>query len=49
MLSHNVIGACIDVQRELGLHPMEVDYQLSDHLALHYSGWNSSATANPSA
>ncbi len=26
-LSYNIIGACIDVQRQLGLHCMEVDYQ----------------------
>jgi GxxExxY protein len=26
-LSHTVIGACIDVQRQLGVHCMEVDYQ----------------------
>jgi GxxExxY protein len=26
-LSHDVIGACIEVQRQLGLHCMEVDYQ----------------------
>jgi GxxExxY protein len=26
-LSYAVIGACIDVQRQLGVHCMEVDYQ----------------------
>jgi GxxExxY protein len=26
-LSHDTIGACIDVQRQLGVHCMEVDYQ----------------------
>lgn len=25
-LSYEVIGACIDVQRQLGVHCMEVDY-----------------------
>jgi GxxExxY protein len=32
-LSHAVIGACIDVQRQLGLHCMEVDYQRALELA----------------
>ncbi len=26
-LSHEVLGACVDVQRVLGVHCMEVDYQ----------------------
>jgi GxxExxY protein len=33
-LSHDVIGACIDVQRQLGIHCMEVDYQRALELAL---------------
>jgi GxxExxY protein len=33
-LSHRVIGACIDVQRQLGLHCMEVDYQRALEMAL---------------
>ena len=33
-LSYDVIGACIDVQRQLGLHCMEVDYQRALELAL---------------
>ena len=33
-LSHTVIGACIDVQRQLGQHCMEVDYQRALELAL---------------
>jgi GxxExxY protein len=33
-LSYNVIGACIDVQRQLGLHCMEVDYQRALAIAL---------------
>ena len=33
-LSYNVIGACIDVQRQLGTHCMEVDYQRARALAL---------------
>ena len=33
-LSHAVIGACIDVQRQLGLHCMEVDYQRALERAL---------------
>jgi GxxExxY protein len=33
-LSHAVIGACIDVQHQLGLHCMEVDYQRSFEIAL---------------
>ncbi len=32
-LSYNVIGACIDVQRQLGTHCMEVDYQRALELA----------------
>jgi GxxExxY protein len=37
-LSHAVIGACIDVQRQLGLHCMEVDYQRALELALIKAG-----------
>ncbi len=33
-LSRTVIGACIDVQRALGLHCMEVDYQRALEVAL---------------
>ena len=33
-LSREVIGACIDVQRALGLHCMEVDYQRALEVAL---------------
>src|SRR5437868_1009745 len=33
-LSQQVIGACIDVQRQLGVHCMEVDYQRALELAL---------------
>lgn len=33
-LSYKIIGACIDVQRQLGLHCMEVDYQRALELAL---------------
>jgi GxxExxY protein len=33
-LSYEVIGACIDVQRQLGVHCMEVDYQRALALAL---------------
>ena len=33
-LSYEVIGACIDVQRQLGLHCMEPDYQRALALAL---------------
>ena len=33
-LSHDVIGACIDVQRQLGLHCIEVDYQRALGIAL---------------
>lgn len=32
-LSYKVIGACIDVQKQLGLHCMEVDYQRALELA----------------
>jgi GxxExxY protein len=32
-LSYKVIGACIDVQRQLGLHCMEVDYQRALEIA----------------
>jgi len=37
-LSHRVIGACIDVQRQLGVHCMEVDYQRALELALQKCG-----------
>jgi GxxExxY protein len=37
-LSHAVIGACIDVQRQLGVHCMEVDYQRALELALKKNG-----------
>ncbi len=37
-LSHAVIGACIDVQRQLGLHCMEVDYQRALEVALRQRG-----------
>ncbi len=33
-LSFKIIGACIDVQKQLGLHCMEVDYQRALELAL---------------
>jgi len=33
-LSYETLGACIDVQRQLGLHCMEVDYQRALALAL---------------
>ncbi len=33
-LSHDTIGACIDVQSQLGVHCMEVDYQRALELAL---------------
>jgi GxxExxY protein len=33
-LSYQTLGACIDVQRQLGLHCMEVDYQRALELAL---------------
>lgn len=37
-LSQTVIGACIDVQRQLGLHCMEVDYQRALAIALQRRG-----------
>jgi len=37
-LSHAVIGACIDVQRQLGPHCMEIDYQRALALALKKRG-----------
>ncbi len=37
-LSYIVIGACIEVQRQLGLHCMEVDYQRATELALRKRG-----------
>ena len=33
-LSYAVVGACIDVQRQMGVHCMEVDYQRALELAL---------------
>ncbi|MCL6432507.1 MAG: GxxExxY protein [Anaerolineae bacterium] len=33
-LSHAVLGACIDVQRQMGPHCMEVDYQRALEIAL---------------
>jgi GxxExxY protein len=33
-LSYQVIGACQDVQRQLGVHCMEVDYQRALEIAL---------------
>jgi hypothetical protein len=33
-LSYETIGACIEVQRQLGVHCMEVDYQRALGLAL---------------
>lgn len=33
-LSYETIGACIDVQRQLGVHCMEVDYQRALEIAL---------------
>ena len=38
LLSHAVIGACIDVQRQLGMHCMEVDYQRALEMALPKNG-----------
>jgi GxxExxY protein len=37
-LSYAVIGACQDVQRQLGVHCMEVDYQLALEIALSKRG-----------
>jgi GxxExxY protein len=37
-LSYKVIGACQDVQRQLGLHCMEVDYQRALEIALTKAG-----------
>lgn len=37
-LSHAVIGACIDVQRQLGVHCTEVDYQRALEIALGLRG-----------
>jgi GxxExxY protein len=37
-VSHCTIGACIDVQRQLGVHCMEVDYQRALELALPKKG-----------
>jgi GxxExxY protein len=37
-LSHDTLGACIDVQRQLGVHCTEVDYQRALALALPKQG-----------
>src|SRR5512143_1246423 len=37
-LSYRVIGACQDVQRQLGVHCMEVDYQRALEIALSKRG-----------
>jgi len=37
-LSYAVLGACIDVQRQLGVHCMEVDYQRALEEALKKRG-----------
>jgi GxxExxY protein len=37
-LSYKVFGACIAVQRQLGLHCMEVDYQRALEIELHKLG-----------
>ncbi len=37
-LSYKVIGACQDVQRQLGVHCMEVDYQRALEIALTKAG-----------
>lgn len=37
-LSYKVTGACQDVQRQLGVHCMEVDYQQALAIALTKSG-----------
>ena len=39
-LSYTVIGACQDVQRQLGVHCMEVDYQRALEIALSKRGLN---------
>lgn len=39
-LSYAVNGACQDVQRQLGVHCMEVDYQRALELALSKRGLN---------
>ncbi|MCW5852594.1 MAG: GxxExxY protein [Anaerolineae bacterium] len=39
-LSHAVIGACIEVQRRLGVHLMEVDYQRALTIELEKRGLN---------
>lgn len=33
-LSYSVLGACIEVQKQLGLHCMEIDYQRALELAI---------------
>ncbi|MEI7644442.1 MAG: GxxExxY protein [Chloroflexales bacterium] len=40
-LSYTAIGACLEVQRELGLHCMEVDYQRALELSLGKRGLES--------
>ena len=37
-LSYTVIGACVDVQHQLGVHCMEVDYQRALEIALSKRG-----------
>ena len=37
-LSYSVIGACQDVQRQMGVHCMEVDYQRALEIALRKRG-----------
>jgi GxxExxY protein len=37
-LSHEVLGACVEVQRVLGLHCMEVDYQRALEIAMKKRG-----------
>ena len=38
LLSYAVIGACQDVQRQMGVHCMEVDYQRALEIALSKRG-----------
>lgn len=37
-LSYETIGVCIDVQRQLGVHCMEVDYQRKVEIPIAYDG-----------
>ena len=39
-LSHNTLNACVDVQRQLGLHCKEVDYQRALALELEARGYS---------